>query len=1080
MFSQIKGRRSWMRGIVCGIGLLAGVSTVSAQGINENFNSVTGAGGGQFFTGQGTGGATSWDTGIAGESAFAGTTGNAHLSASAVGIPGGGVSNTGAGQISFTGLNFDLLNETFAGVTGTGGGVFLAPNGSPDTFNYVLNWDNGITGDGAFGGTYGGAVLVGGMSAQGLPTGGVGGTGGGQLVVSNVQLNGGGWYAGLQWPCNSFPTAAPLPNSSFETALTNWAVYGPGWNVLTPTTSGANPVIAPHTGTHLLKMFGQFTGASNESGVYQQLTAQAGQVWQVNAWARTNSDDSIGGTQNYVVQKLEFVDGSGGVLATTQAVILNGSSTLDTWLYSTATQGTAPAGTAGVRVVIAFVQPGVGTYEGGSAHVDDISLKQVGGPGGVDLSTYSLTASVKGTANTGNGETLGTYQLRIEDTDGNRLLFNGSATGSFQTIGGALSGATEADSNGNPASGVFNRSATSYTVVIAFGSGWNQGGKLEVDNLRLSNSNNTGSAWYAGLAWSNLTLPSFDPNQLTLKADMKGSTSGGNYELRLEGYKVTYAGLNETFETVTGIGGGLFLDANAVAGGTTFGYSNDWDTGITGEAAFGGVAGNVDVFTGGGFSAQGLSSGGYSGKACEIRVENIIAGPGGDFYAGLTWGNQALASTDLSQVQLTAKIRGLTASGGALGMYELRIEDAQGDRIYWDVQANGSWQTVGGALSAGTVGAKLGGGGDGVFNLDSPSYTVVVSFLDPVATWFFGGAIQIDNLYLTPVASKKLMGTVKFDGVANAAFQSIGGLFTQAVSTFGDFVQHFNSATGTGGGAIAVGVNRDNWDNGINDEHAFFGIYGNAVVNGGATAQACLGCGDGGGAAGQLTVTNVTPGTGGWYAGLFFRNVPADLSGDLSQIFLTARVMGTPAGGQPNGTYFIRIEDNDLTALSFIVTANGAFQTAGGALSGGTLEQINTGDGIFNRYQPTYTVTVGMLATATAWGTGATLTVDDVFLTGVHLQDVSTFSVAASYINEVSTWGTSGTLTVDNLFLGIQNACYGDVTGDRIVDLSDLAKLLSNYGKTGAVPSDGDLNGDTVVDLGDLAGMLSVYGVTCP
>lgn len=59
--------------------------------------------------------------------------------------------------------------------------------------------------------------------------------------------------------------------------------------------------------------------------------------------------------------------------------------------------------------------------------------------------------------------------------------------------------------------------------------------------------------------------------------------------------------------------------------------------------------------------------------------------------------------------------------------------------------------------------------------------------------------------------------------------------------------------------------------------------------------------------------------------------------------------------------------------------------------------------------------------------------------------------------------------------------CVGDLNGDRKVDLSDLATLLGNYGKTGnATPADGDLDGDQDVDLGDLANLLSHYGDTCP
>lgn len=58
--------------------------------------------------------------------------------------------------------------------------------------------------------------------------------------------------------------------------------------------------------------------------------------------------------------------------------------------------------------------------------------------------------------------------------------------------------------------------------------------------------------------------------------------------------------------------------------------------------------------------------------------------------------------------------------------------------------------------------------------------------------------------------------------------------------------------------------------------------------------------------------------------------------------------------------------------------------------------------------------------------------------------------------------------------------CPADLTCDKSVDLSDLSKLLSNYGKSPASPEDGDLTGDHVIDLSDLAIMLSTYGSTCP
>jgi|GEM_PF-1398535 len=56
--------------------------------------------------------------------------------------------------------------------------------------------------------------------------------------------------------------------------------------------------------------------------------------------------------------------------------------------------------------------------------------------------------------------------------------------------------------------------------------------------------------------------------------------------------------------------------------------------------------------------------------------------------------------------------------------------------------------------------------------------------------------------------------------------------------------------------------------------------------------------------------------------------------------------------------------------------------------------------------------------------------------------------------------------------------CPGDFDNDGVVDLSNLAQLLSNYGTTAdASYQDGDLDCDGDVDLADLAALLANYGV---
>ncbi|MBI5865236.1 MAG: hypothetical protein HZB38_12145 [Planctomycetes bacterium] len=607
---------------------------------------------------------------------------------------------------------------------------------------------------------------------------------------------------------------------------------------------------------------------------------------------------------------------------------------------------------------------------------------------------------------------------------------------------------------------------------------WGTGGTLDVDNLRLANLNSEGSVWYGGLYWNALSIPpGTGLGDLQLSADIKGGTVGGAYQLRLEGYRVGAAGLNENFDTVTGVGGGTFLSDTDVAGGITFGSDGDWDTGIAGEGAFGGVFGQAEVFTGGGFSATGLVGGGLSGGGGEISVLDIIVGPGGGWYAGLSWGNQGLASTVLSQVTLSASVRGLAQPGGNLGVYELRIEDAQGDRMYWRATATGDWQTIGGPLSSATEGPRLGGGGDGVFNLDSPTYSVALSFIDPETSWLYGGTLQIDNLYLTPVTTRVEVGRVTFNGVSNGTFQSVGGLLSDGVTNFGDYTQNFDAVTGVGGG-IGGG-----WDTGLTNEGSFYGTYGGAGGTG-AFAQGCLNCGVGGGKAGQVSVSGMNCGTGGWWAGVTFTNVPANLAGDPAQTFLTGKISGTAnaGAGESLGTYLFRVEDADNTSLQFEVLANGQYQNVGGALSAASLVQIDQGDNIFNYNQPTYTITIAFVGTASNWNAGGTLTVDDLFLTGIGLDDANEYVVAVAFDDEVTTWGNAGSIIVDNAYLGPPAAnCPGDLNGDNLVNLTDLALLLSHFGMaSGATWADGDLTGDGAVSLDDLALLLSVFGTTCP
>lgn len=61
--------------------------------------------------------------------------------------------------------------------------------------------------------------------------------------------------------------------------------------------------------------------------------------------------------------------------------------------------------------------------------------------------------------------------------------------------------------------------------------------------------------------------------------------------------------------------------------------------------------------------------------------------------------------------------------------------------------------------------------------------------------------------------------------------------------------------------------------------------------------------------------------------------------------------------------------------------------------------------------------------------------------------------------------------------------CPADISGDGVVNLSDLAGLLAAFGACDGDPgynAAADLDGSDCVDLADLAGLLAEFGAVCP
>lgn len=133
----------------------------------------------------------------------------------------------------------------------------------------------------------------------------------------------------------------------------------------------------PLDGVRSLKMYGQFTSEENYSGAFQNIPISEGDRFTATSHALIRSEDSIVGTGNEALMKVEFYSEAGAPYDSTEflgeslTVIADTSSPEDTWTYSELT-GVAPAGTVEARVVIQFRQPA--SNPTGAVFVDSVTF----------------------------------------------------------------------------------------------------------------------------------------------------------------------------------------------------------------------------------------------------------------------------------------------------------------------------------------------------------------------------------------------------------------------------------------------------------------------------------------------------------------------------------------------------------------------------------------------------------------------------------------------------------------------------------------------------------------------------------
>jgi beta-glucanase (GH16 family) len=249
----------------------------------------------------------------------------------------------------------------------TEGGTFCGPNFSADLHTFAVDWE-----------PWGAAWYVDGVQCAYANY--LGNCTNNMFLIMNTAV-GGDWPGPPDWS-TPFPSynridyvrvfralsgRYALLNPGFELGegvadFNDWNSYESG-NVIRDPTHGN-----PRSGNRAVQVWGRYNGQDNTSGLYQDLEAYSGELWQATVWGRNRPfDTSQGGNEGRL--KLEFVDSNGAVLARTmQTVITNGSPTNYAQFLVSAF---APPDTARARIVVEYFQTG---NADGSVDFDDARL----------------------------------------------------------------------------------------------------------------------------------------------------------------------------------------------------------------------------------------------------------------------------------------------------------------------------------------------------------------------------------------------------------------------------------------------------------------------------------------------------------------------------------------------------------------------------------------------------------------------------------------------------------------------------------------------------------------------------------
>ena len=181
-----------------------------------------------------------------------------------------------------------------------------------------------------------------------------------------------------------------VENGDFEInngSLSNWTVFG---------SNGANVSSSnqhAQSGSSALKLFGQFSNGSNFSGIEQGMTVAAGDTLRLTASSFVDSGDSISGSGNSAVLKIDYYNdiygafGSSEYISSQEIVLADAATPNNQWIERELTS-TVPDGAVEARAAVVFHQVG---FAGGAVFVDDVALVNLSAPQTLAANNVSVT-----------------------------------------------------------------------------------------------------------------------------------------------------------------------------------------------------------------------------------------------------------------------------------------------------------------------------------------------------------------------------------------------------------------------------------------------------------------------------------------------------------------------------------------------------------------------------------------------------------------------------------------------------------------------------------------------------------------